>query len=393
MMLQPTLTLDEAARGEWDVVVVGAGPAGALAARELARWGLAILLVDKAAFPRWKVCGCCLNGRALAVLRAVGLMDLPHRLGAKPLHRFLLAGRGRRASLPIAGGAALSRAALDAGLIAEGIAAGVAFLPQTQVVLDAVEAETRCVLLHQSTHSARLSARLILAADGLGGRLLAGANGVDVALERGSWIGGGVVLREAAPAYGPGTIFMACGSGGYVGLVRLEDGGLNVAAAFDPNLVKRLHHPGAAATAILQEAGFPPLPKLDSMPWRGTPPLTRRATRLARPRLFILGDAAGYVQPFTGEGIAWALAAAQAVTALAVRAVARWQPSLEEEWAALHRRTVASGQTACRVLMRGLRHPLLTTAAIATLARFPTLAYPILSRVGQTSIHSQGTRS
>ena len=54
----------------WDAVVVGAGPAGSMAALGLARAGAAVLLVDRATFPRPKVCGCCLNGAALAALRS-----------------------------------------------------------------------------------------------------------------------------------------------------------------------------------------------------------------------------------------------------------------------------------------------------------------------------------
>jgi flavin-dependent dehydrogenase len=48
----------------WNAIIIGAGPAGAMAACELAAAG-DVLLVDKAAFPRAKVCGCCLNGAAL----------------------------------------------------------------------------------------------------------------------------------------------------------------------------------------------------------------------------------------------------------------------------------------------------------------------------------------
>src|SRR5262249_26661731 len=71
VQVSATLTLEEAARRSWHALVVGAGPAGATAARELARRGLDVLLVDRAAFPRWKVCGCCLNGNALATLAHV----------------------------------------------------------------------------------------------------------------------------------------------------------------------------------------------------------------------------------------------------------------------------------------------------------------------------------
>ena len=46
----------------WDVVVVGAGLAGAMVAREIGRRGRAVLLLERRPFPRWKVCGACLNG-------------------------------------------------------------------------------------------------------------------------------------------------------------------------------------------------------------------------------------------------------------------------------------------------------------------------------------------
>ena len=56
----PTLDFAGAVDQLWDVVVVGAGPTGSLAARQLARAGADVLLVDRLSFPRWKVCGCCL---------------------------------------------------------------------------------------------------------------------------------------------------------------------------------------------------------------------------------------------------------------------------------------------------------------------------------------------
>ena len=84
MNLAATVTLEEAARRTWGAVVVGAGPAGATAARELARRSVKVLLVDRAAFPRWKVCGCCLNGRAAAVLADGGPGRPDGRLPRRP---------------------------------------------------------------------------------------------------------------------------------------------------------------------------------------------------------------------------------------------------------------------------------------------------------------------
>src|SRR5690242_7945107 len=93
------LKLSEAANQNWEVAVVGAGPAGALAARELARIGCKVLLIDKASFPRTKVCGCCLNGLALKTLGSVGLGELPLQAGAIKLKELRLAATGCHARL------------------------------------------------------------------------------------------------------------------------------------------------------------------------------------------------------------------------------------------------------------------------------------------------------
>src|SRR5262249_17510298 len=65
----PTLNLAQVTRESWDVLVIGAGPAGALAARQLALAGARVLLVERKTFPRWKVCGACVNEQALSILR------------------------------------------------------------------------------------------------------------------------------------------------------------------------------------------------------------------------------------------------------------------------------------------------------------------------------------
>src|SRR4051812_23302441 len=97
----PSVSLADAARKEWPVVVTGAGPAGSFLARGLARAGVEVLLIDRAEFPRWKVCGCCLNGAALEVLRSAGLGGLLADCGAVPLSSVSLSAAGRSVSLPL----------------------------------------------------------------------------------------------------------------------------------------------------------------------------------------------------------------------------------------------------------------------------------------------------
>lgn len=361
----------------WDAVVVGAGPAGALAARELARRGVTTLLVDRAVFPRGKVCGCCLNRWSLRTLQTVGLGELPARCGAVPLHEVRLATRGPRARLPLPGGVALSRERFDAALVEAAVTAGAHFLPGTRAVLDGVSRASRRLLLQQGEQVTPIEARLVLVADGLAGTLLAGESGLRAEVAAGSRIGAGVIAEAGPDFYQPGTIFMACGTGGYTGLVRLEDGRLDVAAALDPALVRRAGGLGRAVEGILTEAGLPSLPGLAELGWRGTPALTRQAPRAAE-RLLVLGDAAGYVEPFTGEGMAWALASARALAPLAARG---WSSTLAVEWKAVHHRLIVRRQRLCRLVALALRCPHLTRAMVRVLSWMPALARPVMRRL------------
>jgi flavin-dependent dehydrogenase len=372
MTITATLTPAQAVRRSWQIVVVGAGPAGALAARELARRGRAVLLVDRAAFPRSKVCGCCLNAAALATLAGVGLADLTARHGAVPLREIVLAARRRQARLQLPGGVVLSRAAFDAALVAEAIAAGADFLPGTRAALGPVVGEQRRVTLAANGATATTGASLVLAADGLGGQLLSGSP------TPGSRIGAGTTTDDVPDYFRPGCVYMACGSGGYVGLARLEDGRLDVAAAFDREMTRRAGGPGEAAASILRDVAWPAVPALAKLPWRGTPGLTRPAARLWAERVLALGDAAGYVEPFTGEGIAWALASAVAVASVAA---AGWDAATGRAWAATYRRIVIGRQGTCRAVAWALRQARLVGVMVGVLERWPKLANPVINRL------------
>ena len=133
MRIAASIEAAEARERCWDALVIGAGPAGALAARQLAAVGLRTLLVDRKTFPRSKVCGGC--PRAVATLQAAGLNGLLSAHGAAPIERFVLRSEGREVSLQLSGGAALSREVFDAALVRAAIAAGAHFLPETRATV------------------------------------------------------------------------------------------------------------------------------------------------------------------------------------------------------------------------------------------------------------------
>ena len=178
---------------------------------------------------------------------------------------------------------------------------------------------------------------------------------------------------------------MTCGAGGYLGLVRLEDDRLDLAAAFDAAWLRHVGGPGAAASQLLSDAGWPGALICTPLPGRGTPALTRQAHRLAAERVFVLGDAAGYIEPFTGEGMAWALASGVTVASIAIRAAAAWQDTLMREWTLCYRRVVSRRQTACRAAAAVLRHPLLADVVVAVLSCVPVLAAPFVRHLNRSS--------
>jgi 2-polyprenyl-6-methoxyphenol hydroxylase-like FAD-dependent oxidoreductase len=189
------------------------------------------------------------------------------------------------------------------------------------------------------------------------------------------------VAEEAGAFYRPGIIFMACGQGGYVGLVRVERDRLDVAAALDPAAVRHGGSPGLVVSQILNEAGYPALTGHRCASWQGTLPLTQRVAAVAGERLFVVGDAAGYVEPFTGEGMAWALESAQAVTPLVVQAARRWSVSLARQWVSWHHTKMGPNHSRCRILVRALRYPRFVRGVLEVLKVMPAVAGPVLTRL------------
>lgn len=384
-VISPTLDPVTAANTIWDAVIVGAGPAGSAAAISLARRGVNALLLDQSPFPRGKVCGCCLNKSALRSLVSLGLERELTRLGAVRLDMLRFASNRREAMVPLAGPSlCLSRETLDAAMVREAIRGGAQFLPAAHATLAAPSAAHREIHLRTAHAEATLRARVILAADGLGGHFLDTDPKLASAVSPASRMGAGACIDHAPSTYAPHAVHMAVARGGYVGLVRLEDGRLDIAAALDAGFVKLAGGPANAVETILHQAGFDPIAGLDAATWRGTPKLTRRRRHLGAGRLLVIGDAAGYVEPFTGEGIAWALASGIAVAPLALEGRGDWSPRLVQQWESIFFKMLGRRRRSCALVTRALRSPLLTRLAISLLASSPRLTRPLVRLASDT---------
>ncbi|PTT93750.1 NAD-binding protein, partial [Pseudomonas sp. HMWF031] len=201
-----------------------------------------------------------------------------------------------------------------------------------------------------------------------------------------SRVGAGCVLPSSAQDYASNVIHMALGNGGYVGLVRREDGALNLAAAFDRSCVAAAGGAAGAARSVLESAGFDLPSGLMAGQWQLTPALTRRPPAVAGSRCLLIGDAAGYVEPFTGEGMAWALTAGAAAAPVVVEGLAHWSPELERRWLQTLESLVVRRQRVCRTLATVLQRPLLTSGLFSLCRAWPGLPERIVRRVNRVQL-------
>lgn len=366
-------SLASVADRRWDLLVVGAGPAGSAAACRAAALGLRTLLVDRAAFPRTKVCGGCLSPLGLAAVDALGL-EADVRSVSVPLRTLSLKARGRTSHLPLRGGVAVSRESLDTMLLHHAARAGVTVLASTVASLAENEASHAVAVLRRGDEEVRVHAARVLVADGLSGSFLPKHDTWTPVIAPRSRIGLGARLNaSAAPSVlADGAISMHCARGGYVGMVRLVDGTIDLAAAIDPEVLRSAESPAAAINAMLREsnASLEPIPTETA--FRGTGLLTRRR-RAERGAVLVAGDAASYVEPFTGEGMSWALTSGIAAAELVASGAA---PGV---WARQSAALLARRQRGCRVVSLALRSPRLVALACRTLAFWPSVA-PMVQR-------------
>ncbi|MEZ6056113.1 MAG: FAD-dependent monooxygenase [Planctomycetaceae bacterium] len=364
----------------WDVVVVGAGPAGSVSALGLARQGLKTLLVDRGTFPRDKVCGGCLNGSALKDLDRLGLSSLVRTLPAVQLDQFCIGAKGTHVKLAIPPGLSITRNVFDVALIQAAVDAGCEFLPGTSVHVAAVdsgvEEEWRELRCRGDDGEFTLRTRVVVLATGLAAGVLLDDRELEVEEDAHTRIGVAVTSKTFPVDYCEGTIYMAVGDAGYVGLSRTSEGGLHIAAALDVAATKKAH-PSDVCKSILTDAGFATADDMMVGAWQGTIGMTRHPLRAASRGLFAVGDAAGYIEPFTGEGMSWAIRGGRAIVPFVVAAVAQWSDTIAHDWTATLAEHLASRHRWCHAIARSLRHPQVIRAALMMAKIVPALGRKI----------------
>ncbi len=380
----------------WDAVVIGAGPAGSVAAIRLADAGLRVILVERKSFPRDKVCGGCLNARALAVLEEMGLERVALESSGVGVQQLSLRAGGRSLEVPTPAGMAICRSEFDDRLAREACAHGVKFVTGVTASIVPAKCHTNLPQKNQEYHEIRLDslgrdtstiqARIVVLAGGLHSASHVAPHLLVARISPASRIGAGTLMATAPNEFTEGTVYMSVADGGYAGAVCLSDGRLIVAAALDRDFVRRSGNVASAVQTIFAVNGWGAVTFTDPHAFHGTPQLTRTVIRPAAERLFVIGDAAGYVEPFTGEGMASALVTATAVTPFVIRGVEQWESTLAVEWTREHRQLIQHRQLWCRAFAALLRHPRLTRIAVSVTSRWPNLPRALARQiVGKTS--------
>lgn len=341
----------------YDVAIVGAGPAGSACASLCAAAGIRTLLLDRARFPREKVCGDCLNPACWPLFDRLGVSDEILRLPHARLASVEFIGIDER-SLPFPmpdtppGEIAVDRTLLDDALLRRAAALGAEVRQGAMVT--SVAAEWRI-----KTSEETFAARHLVAADGRNStvaRLL----DLQPAATRDR-----VGLQTRAPdrVGFTGKVALQFLPLGYCGIADIGGGILNICLVGRSARLDALKHWAAEHFALPSD----PI-------WRSVTPLTRRPIHPTQGTLLLAGDAARVVEPFTGEGIYYALASgALAADCLISNRIA--------DYAAAHAALYRGRLWINRLAKAAVLSPRLSSAALAVARVRPGLLRFLTDRV------------
>jgi geranylgeranyl reductase family protein len=365
----------------FDVLVVGAGPAGSAAAAALATSGRSVVLIDAAVHPRPKACAEYASPRIAEELRWLGLRDERWMPDALPL-RGMRVVRGADAVDVVyedRGGPrhawGVERTRFDAALAALAVERGAQLHERTRFGGAAFDGERWRVSIAGPREPREVRARWLVGADGARSRV-ARQLGVERFVRAPLRIGL-VAHYQAVPGledHGE----MHVGRSHYVGLAPLPGSRLNVGMALPVGA-----RGGAQARFAAAIEQLPAVARLLDgsrrlTPIRGASPIGHRVSRTAGPGWMLIGDAAGFIDPFTGEGIFRALRSARCLA----EALAAGDAGAEERYRAARRAAFAAKDALTWTVQGMLAAPPVMGYALRRLAARPALARRLGSALG-----------
>jgi geranylgeranyl reductase family protein len=297
---------------ELPALVVGAGPAGSIAALALVRAGVRVRILDRATFPRDKLCGDTVNPGSLALLDRLGLGHVRRLM--RPITGMTVTGPGgARAAADYPRGltaGAILRRDFDQALLAAAVAAGAEFVPAAHVRGPVViEGRVTGVVVRQGGRESDMRARVVIAADGRASRLGAALGLTSFAHAPRRWAFGAYFADvEGLSSHGE----MHIRPTGYVGVAPIGEGMTNVCVVHEQRgtaCSDAIRPDERIADAIGRDTAlrdrFAHAKQISPAVTLG--PLAVDARAAGCPGLLLAGDAAGFVDPMTGDGLRFAL--------------------------------------------------------------------------------------
>jgi flavin-dependent dehydrogenase len=372
-----------------DVVIAGAGPAGSLAALLLARRGARVTIVDRARFPRSKLCGDTLNPGAVALLaRHVPLDDLA--AASLAIDGMRLTGP-RQTEVRGAYGAgvhglSVTRQVFDGWLLERAVAAGARLLEDTTVIGPTVDRRGIVVgvlIRRASGLATEHQAHVTIGADGRRSRLAMGRLSRLAPSPRRWAIGGYYDSVDGLDRMGE----MHIRAGHYVGVAPVP-GGLANACLVRP-LARGEPWPDPGAVLDRYVTTDPLLgPRFRSArrvtPARVLGPMAVETPVPGCAGLLLAGDAAGFIDPMTGDGIRLALSGAELAAAVTAD-VLDGRTSLDRAalcLAAGTRRSLGGKRRFNRILRRVVASPRLVGGATVAARIWPSAFAALIRHAG-----------
>jgi len=304
-------------KDECDVAVIGGSLAGSAAACALARNRARVVVLEKARFPRPKVCGCFLSHEALPVLARMGFGEELGKNGAETITHFRIVrrdGTAVEAQLPNPA-MSISRTCLDSLAAAAAERAGAEMRFGTTVL--SVEGDLREGFRIKGP-DCEVGARAVVGAWGryspLDGRL-----GRTFIRRKSSLFGFGKMLLGGSERLA-GRAVLHFFEGGYVGLSRVENGRVNLAALANSRVAQSAHHDFDSLLDRLSRGSPALAADLEALSPLTGPVLLSEPVHLGAHGalagdVLCVGDAAGVIDPYTGTGMALALLFGEAAAA------------------------------------------------------------------------------
>lgn len=340
---------------DYDLIVAGAGPAGSSCAITAARLGVRVLLLDKDRFPRHKVCGEFVSAESLALLR--GLLGEEMFSWHTPVSSARLFVDCKTLALPVSPPAqSIPRFDLDARLLHAARDAG-ASTREGVAIQDVRRDETFQV----QTATETLNARAVVNATGRWSKLTR----FDVAGKE-KWLGLKGHFTEVSP---PPSVDLYFFPGGYCGVTPVDANAVNACAMVRADVAQSLEEVFAKEPGLWRRSRtWRPL-----FPAVTTSPLYFRKPETESNGMLLAGDAAGFIDPFAGDGISLALHSG----ALAAEAVARFLAGkcsltqAHQEYRSAYRRRFAPAFRNAARLRRAFAAPKWLRSTMFSMAALP----------------------